>query len=271
VTGSAPVFPYTVYDQTYLIAPQLVILPERPTPTYHHKEIESYFKDVELAHYRKVRSNPLRNSEIITAALPFYSSSLMTFAALLGMFFARSIKVQLVVAIGACLCAAVMLELHLIPHYLAAGVGLIPILVAYGLRVLRVQARAFGTPIILFFVLVAFMSGFTQVPAVLRASIIPTPRETATSLVLKHDSGKHLILVRYAPSHFVHDEYVYNAAEIDAAPIVWARDMGDQANRELLDYYRDRKVWLWQPDIAPDAIAVYQPATTMPGQMPLSR
>jgi hypothetical protein len=247
-----------------LIAPQLVIFPEMPTPTYRHKEIENYFKDVELAHYRKVRSNPLRNSEIITAALPFYCSTLMMFAALIGAFFSRSIKLQLVAAIGASLCAAVSLELHLIPHYLAAGVGLIPILVAYGLRVLRVRVHAFGTAIVLLFVLVAFMSGFTQVPAALRGSITPAPRAIVTNLVLKQDSGKHLILVRYAPSHFVHNEYVYNEADIDAASIVWARDMGDQANRELLDYYRDRKVWLWQPDIAPEAITLYQPASLLP-------
>jgi hypothetical protein len=64
---------------------------------------------------------------------------------------------------------------------------------------------------------------------------------------------------------------VYNSADIDAAPIVWARDMGDQANRELLDYYRDRKVWLWQPDIAPDAIAVYRPAPMLARQAPVGR
>ena len=210
-------------------------------------------------------------SEIITAALPFYCSTLMMFAALIGAFFSRSIKLQLVAAIGACLCAAVSLELHLIPHYLAAGVGLIPILVAYGLRVLRVRVHAFGTAIVLLFVSVAFLSGFTELPASLRASITPTPRDIATSLVLKQKSGKHLILVRYTPNHVVHNEYVFNEANIDAAPIVWAWDMGDQANRELLDYYRDRKLWLWEPDIVPEAITLYQPASLPPGQVPDGR
>ena len=58
--------------------------------------------------------------------------------------------------------------------------------------------------------------------------------------------GKHLVLVRYAPTHMVHDEWVYNRANLDAAKVVWAREMPD--NRELLDAFPDRKVWIMEPD-----------------------
>ena len=61
---------------------------------------------------------------------------------------------------------------------------------------------------------------------------------------LKEAGGKHLILVRYGPGHNLHNEWVYNGADIDGAPVVWARDMGDEANQELLEYYRDRQVLL---------------------------
>jgi hypothetical protein len=36
---------------------------------------------------------------------------------------------------------------------------------------------------------------------------------------------------------------VWNAADIDGSKVVWARDMGEAANQELLDYFKDRRVW----------------------------
>lgn len=60
--------------------------------------------------------------------------------------------------------------------------------------------------------------------------------------------GKSLVFVRYAPKHPMADEWVYNAADIDAAPVVWARDLGPQDNAELLRYYRDRSAWIVDVD-----------------------
>jgi hypothetical protein len=72
--------------------------------------------------------------------------------------------------------------------------------------------------------------------------------------------GAHLILVRYAPDHVdKSDECVYNSADIDSSPIVWAHDMGEEKNRELIDYYHgSRKVWLYQPDTNPTDLVPYQ-------------
>jgi hypothetical protein len=41
---------------------------------------------------------------------------------------------------------------------------------------------------------------------------------------------------------------VYNPADIDTAKVVWAMDMGAARNQELIDYYKDRQVWLVEPD-----------------------
>jgi hypothetical protein len=69
---------------------------------------------------------------------------------------------------------------------------------------------------------------------------------------LKGEPGHHLVIVRYQPAygvnHDVDHEWVYNDADIDAAKIVWARDMGDSQNQELLRYFRDRHVWLLNGD-----------------------
>jgi hypothetical protein len=50
---------------------------------------------------------------------------------------------------------------------------------------------------------------------------------------------------------------VYNAAEIDAAKIVWAREIPGRDLKPLLDYYRDRRVWLVDADAASPQLKPY--------------
>lgn len=54
-------------------------------------------------------------------------------------------------------------------------------------------------------------------------------------------------------------QWIYNAADIDASPVVWARDMGGQENQALLKYFHDRQVWLLDPNVEPPQIAPFTP------------
>jgi hypothetical protein len=73
------------------------------------------------------------------------------------------------------------------------------------------------------------------------------------------DQGRHLVFVRYRPGHAFRDEWVYNSAEIDSARIVWARDLSDAENRELVGRYPDRTVWRLDPDARPPDLQPYSP------------
>ena len=70
--------------------------------------------------------------------------------------------------------------------------------------------------------------------------------------------GQHLVIVHYSPSHDVHDEWVYNAADIDGANVVFAREMDPVSDRELVRYFKDRSVWTIAPDTDPRRLSVYQ-------------
>ena len=69
--------------------------------------------------------------------------------------------------------------------------------------------------------------------------------------------GKQLAIVRYTPGHAPFDDWVYNAADIDASKVVWARDLRAANNQELLRYFHDRQVWLVEPDFDPPKVSPY--------------
>jgi hypothetical protein len=69
------------------------------------------------------------------------------------------------------------------------------------------------------------------------------------------DAGSRL--VHYAPDHEVFEEWVYNAADIDGAKIVRARDIPGRDLKPLLDYYRDRSIWVVDADTLPPRLRPY--------------
>jgi len=56
--------------------------------------------------------------------------------------------------------------------------------------------------------------------------------------------GKHLVFVHYVPGTETWMGWVHNAADIDAAKIVWAWDMGKE-NDELVAYYAKQQRSIW--------------------------
>ena len=72
---------------------------------------------------------------------------------------------------------------------------------------------------------------------------------------LKSMAGRHLVLVRYSPEHDPLKEVVYNEADIDAAKVIWARAMDEAKDKELLDYFPNRKVWIFEPDQQPPRLS----------------
>jgi hypothetical protein len=74
---------------------------------------------------------------------------------------------------------------------------------------------------------------------------------------LERIPGEHLVFVKAKTDPFNLLPWIYNAADIDAARIVWARDLGPQRDAQLAAYYRGRQVWVVDPNVEPAALAKY--------------
>jgi hypothetical protein len=95
----------------------------------------------------------------------------------------------------------------------------------------------------------------------------PSPGNVARARILKQleaSGGKHLVFVRYGLSHNLGEEWVYNGADIDQSPVVWARELDRGSNAGLMRYFGDRRVWLVAPDAPPARLTPYSDAPPRP-------
>ena len=68
-----------------------------------------------------------------------------------------------------------------------------------------------------------------------------------------------VVFVRYAPVYDGRVEWVYNGADIDQQKLIWARDLGPEQDKQLLNYYPGRTFWLVNAE-SPDAEPIlYRP------------
>lgn len=68
---------------------------------------------------------------------------------------------------------------------------------------------------------------------------------------LESKPGLQLALVRYRDDRPHPVDWVQNLADINGQKVIWANDLGPQQNQEIIEYFKDRKVWLVEPDKTP--------------------
>lgn len=146
-----------------------------------------------------------------------------------------------------CFCGFVLVA-WFFPHYAAPLVATVFALAMQGFRHLR-KVTWRGRPI------GAGVSRAVVIAAVLLAPFHPMdyPKPGMANRVriateLEKMPGKQLVIVRYSAKHDANAEWVYNRADIDDSKIVWARDIPSVDLAPLLTYYRDRSVWIVEPD-----------------------
>jgi hypothetical protein len=179
----------------------------------------------------------------------------------------RCRRLRLPAAILAITIPGLAIETWSPPYYYAPVIGALVILLIAAFRYaasLRSQGRRLGPVLVrgitiacTVTLLMATALTVTHTPVTGQYAyhwISPDGRMDArlhTEHELESIPGRHLVIVHYRADHNPHLEWVWNRADIDDSRIVWARSMDGARDAELVKYFRDRKIWILEPDDPP--------------------
>jgi hypothetical protein len=270
-TGSPTVFAYSIYQEHNAASPLLWIMPPYPQRgrEYRDPSMRVFWESTDFGIYTRTRHNPIRALFGLYAGIGLL---LGTGAGLVLLFlFACAVPLagmprpRLAFGVVLLFVCALTLNKYVQAHYMAPALGAFLVLAMFGFRLLhsyRVRGQRTGQGIAASVVALAVLLFlFDTTVAIVNGRHLPVGVSAFRQQVLEKlgsEPGMHLVLVHYDAKH--HDalaEIVYNGADIDAQKTVWAFDFGHDADRPLLDYYRDRKVWLVQPDGPDPSIEPY--------------
>ena len=233
----------------------------RPEPPYRHQVMREFYIGWELAYYMRARSFSgfvNRTLEKIRTSRAFFLGAVLTLPLVMFPWVLRDRRMRFLLITGAIVTLGLGVQAWTSPHYAAPATALLYALLLQAMRHLRVWrcrrhaglflARAIPLICVAMIAVRIIVASFVPLAPHWPPSWCRTPggNEPRAKLLERLHSypGQHLVLVRYKPGHSVHNEWVYNEADIDRAKIIWAREMDPASNAALLRYFKDRKPWL---------------------------
>jgi hypothetical protein len=259
VTGSPFRLPYQAYADQYGITPVFLPQPLRPAGEYRHEVLRDFYTRTEPEPYLKQQSFAGWRQGALEKFLMWWGEYLGPILTpplvLLGFALRnRSLWTPLVAGL-AVLGVVVLLETWGFPHYSAPLAGVVFLLVAQALRHVHAWRGAGGLSgrrLLTMYLAACLLMPMVRLLPLGGPPVFAWAHARARLLDgLRDADGRHLVVVRYAPGHEPHDEWVYNEADIDSANVVWAREMDADRQKRLLAYFADRHVWLAEPDVDP--------------------
>jgi len=267
LTGHALLFPNALNVKTYHTAPMFLFQPLKPEKDYNNQQFEDFYNGWERKEYdhswESVRCITWLKSVRFFSAFAWWG---MLFA-LPGLFFVVCDRRMRLAWITLVLVAvATYLVVWSNAHYAAPVTCVVILFYLQALRHLRVmkwQGWRWGTVLARTSVLLLLADTTSALVQKQCDTFYWTCQGDASRATIQHKlealPGKHLVMVRYGDDHNIHDDWVFNGAEIDSAKVIWAREISPEQDAKFFDYFRDREIWLATPDTDNTYLAPYSP------------
>jgi hypothetical protein len=258
VTGNPLLFPEMLTQRQYENFPLFAWQTPNPPLHYANAQFNDFYNSRIRTRYPRSWSAWARRSwERCSVSRRFFLGNVLCIPFITLLWLVRDKRMRIPLIQLLCTGLGLLAVVYFEPHYAAPLTGTITILLVQAMRHLRQWTPAghrVGVAVSRLIVLALLINvpmyiwqstsqaGSKETFAVSRARIMRQ---------LESRPGRHLIIVRYSAQHIPDKEWVYNAADIDAARVVWAREIPGHSLQPLLDYFRDRKVWIMKGDDSP--------------------
>jgi hypothetical protein len=275
VTGSPWTLPYVAYLREYSYVPPFGWGSIGAQRQYRHVAFERFYREHAEQIFASTSTSSTRWSFKLALVdgyvfRPFVGYSLVL-PLLLSLLRPRN-PVPLAFATCSLVLAGNVMSLWVFSHYFAAAGAALSLLITVGLRRLMALRRPLGAGLFVVVMVVAVIEGSLRYRA--EIDLAKAKRQgwsgmrASLEAELARQPGLDLVVVRYGPLHSIHQEWVYNHADIDASPVIWAREMDAASNRRLFDYFAGRRIWLL--DVGPEGFSIepYPGATGNSGVTP---
>ena len=289
-TGHPLLFPYMLNFREYHISGPFLFSAEHPIPQYDLGMLKRFYTGAELPQYDFMRHHPW--DFFVHKVTVYYANFILglAFTVLAGLLFlfrnrpqpaiffseARHIPdsqrnilwLAPVLAFAGFTFNVLLMAWAPFPQYAAPAAPLLYLLAVFGLYgTQQLQLPRFnGSRLVAGFLLAELMLGLSIFGwRISDSRDFPEPqyvskdRAHVAREILSHP-GKQLCLVRYIRYHDGWQEWVFNGADLNDERLIWARSLSSQTDREVIQDFPGRTVWLAKPDVATQLVQPYSPA-----------
>jgi len=267
LTGHAVLFPNALNVHTYHTAPMFLFQKIKPMLHYNNQQFEDFYNGWEREEYdhswESINCLSWLKSVRFFSAYAWWGMLLVLPA--LGLTF-RDRRMRLPVIALVLVAAATFAVVWSNAHYAAPATCMVILLYLQSLRHLRLMrwknlrwgAALASASVLLLVVDTTAAVNRKECDTFYWTCDGDISRRTIQRK-LESLPGKHLVMVRYGDDHNIHDDWVYNGAEMDTAKVIWAREIEPEQDGKLFAYFQDRKVWLVTPDTDNTYLEPYTP------------
>src|ERR1700722_3957729 len=271
VTGSPLRMPYEVNRDTYGWPENLGFLPAKQV-TLRHRVLRDMYRK-EIAHHSIYSSWQSFLDSLDIRAFEnwsFFCGPVLTIPLLLlpQVFLDR--RTRPLVVILAAIAGLNLFQMVLYPYHLGPIVPAFFAIIAQGARHIyvllsrtkRVRGMAFAVLLPLCVAVVSTLkveASDLGIPLTYWEHGVEAHRDARALLLewLSRRQRKQLVIVHYSAHHSPAQEWVYKGADIDHSKVVWAREMDAKPDAQLIQYFKDRDVWLLNADVYPQRVVPY--------------